>query len=181
MFSFFLGWKVTIVGYFVISTVSSIYKEKERTSLVADLEKNLQPKQWKEADLITGKIFRYPINEISCGDLQMIDQAWLRSSNNKFGLTVQKYIWQSSFPPIGEFEAKNSRIKSRDEAFRDFAILVGWRISKDERWLQYNELNFSNPDVVSPKGYLPIGWGDIDRKEWDIEDSSKRLKNCDIK
>ncbi len=76
---------------------------------------------------------------------------------------------------------RNSRIKSRNEAFRDFAISVGWRIPKDERWLQYNELNFSNPNVVSPKGYLPISWGDMDRKEWDIENIFERLKNCDIK
>ena len=174
-------WKITFIGYVLVFIGSSIYQERERTYLIADLEKNLNSKNWKEADLITGKIFRHSINEISCKNLQVIDSAWLRSSNNRFGLTVQKYIWQSVSPPVEEFDMRNSRIKSRNEAFRDFAISVGWRIPKDERWLQYNELNFSNPNVVSPKGYLPISWGDMDRKEWDIENIFERLKNCDIK
>ena len=68
-------WKITFIGYVLVFIGSSIYQERERTYLIADLEKNLNSKNWKEADLITGKIFRHSINEISCKNLQVIDSA----------------------------------------------------------------------------------------------------------
>lgn len=74
-----------------------------------------------------------------CEDLLTIDQLWLKYSKGRFGLSVQKRIWEI--------------------LYRDWDMLgdrVGWRAEGGE-WLYRDELTYT---LNAPPGHLPISiWG----------------------
>jgi hypothetical protein len=65
---------------------------------------------------------------------------WREYSRDRFGLTVQKQIWQSIL----------DKQKSHWQAWCSFGDRVGWRVKGN--WVSYNRLQFS-PDA--PIGELP--------------------------
>jgi eukaryotic-like serine/threonine-protein kinase len=73
------------------------------------------------------------INRIPCEDLRIIDQLWIYYSNDIFGFSVQKLIW----------ERVNGNVN-------EFGDLVGWRVNKS--WIKYSQFTFS---LHASKGYLP--------------------------
>jgi hypothetical protein len=81
------------------------------------------------------------IQKFPCEDLGIIDKLWLEYSDGRFGLSVQKRIYQSL----------DSQKQSDNQVWRTFSDRVGWRIK--EKWLNYSDLNFS---LVAPEGHLPI-------------------------
>ena len=113
----------------------------------------LEAGKWKEADAETTRAmlqaagrekdgwFRSEdINEFSCEDLRIIDQLWLESSQEKFGFSVQKDIYQN----LGGTREYNREVWER------FGTLVGWR--QGNNWLNYSDLTFN---LTAPMGQLP--------------------------
>ncbi|WP_139240842.1 GUN4 domain-containing protein, partial [Geitlerinema sp. PCC 9228] len=124
----------------------------------------LANQKWQEADQETAKAMLKvagrdnflrveDIDNFPCEDLRTIDRLWLKFSNGKFGLSVQKEI----YPKLGgtrEFDV---------EIWEKFGDTVGWR-DNDGRWKNYDELNWRRPlRGNTPGGHLPCGgwlwWG----------------------
>ena len=119
-----------------------------------NLEQFLAAKNWLEADRETAKILLFVLGrekkgylqdselyKLPCDILQTIDRLWVTASEGKFGLTIQKQIYQS----LGGNRFLNLEI------WRKFGQEVGWYL--DANWLDYNQLNFSD---LAPKGHLPV-------------------------
>ena len=128
----------------------------------------LEAKKWKEADLETaermlqatgrekeGWLTTENVDNFSCEDLRLIDQLWVQSSQRKFGISVQKNIFQY----LGDTREYNR------EVWENFGTQVGWR--KGEKWLLYSQLTLNQN---APLGHLPT-IGDISY------DGSLRLNN----
>ena len=113
--------------------------------------------RWREADEETHKVMLEvssqqergylqieDIEKFPCEDLRIINQLWLKFSNDHFGFSVQKNIWQECDSP-----------REYGEDWKKFADCVGWR--KEEGWTMYNSLTFDLS--AAPKGQLPAyGW-----------------------
>ncbi len=128
------------------SPVSSPATTKPNTQEYERLESLLSAQKFKEAEQETrqiilqlsdseGKLWadKKSMEKVSCEDIRAVDQLWQQYSNNKFGFTVQKGIFQS--------------VERNTERFGD---LVGWR--KNGNWLTTDDLNYS---LEAPKGHLP--------------------------
>ena len=114
--------------------------------------------KWQEADVETnscmlraaerekeGWLDTNNIDNFPCEDLRTIDQLWVKYSNGKFGLSVQKQVYKS-VGGTGKFDKRT---------LEAFGNKVGWR--KGGRWLYYSDLTFSQD--TNEMGYLPcVGW-----------------------
>lgn len=89
----------------------------------------------KEGCLTIKAIAQFPLE-----DLSAIDRLWQEYSDGKFGLSVQKQIYQS----LGGSKAFNYQI------WQNFGERVGWYVGGE--WLNYAELDFSDRAVA---GHLP--------------------------
>jgi hypothetical protein len=130
--------------------------------------------KWKEANALTstlvlrlagqeqrGYLVANDTKNLPCQNLRTIDQLWLKSSNSRFGFSVQARIWQR----IGGKDYKDSL---------RFEQLVGWN----------KEQLIPNPKTA-PEGHLPLrpsekegimnAWGG-----WWIAAMPARLKACGI-
>ncbi|MBD2164345.1 GUN4 domain-containing protein [Calothrix membranacea FACHB-236] len=117
------------------------------------LQELLAGSKWKEADRETltlllkvadrekqGWLNIQSINKLSCIHLHIIDQLWLQHSNGRFGLSIQKRIWESL---KGQFNADY-------EIWCQFCDRLGWRVNNN--WLFYSDLTF---DLNAPQGHFP--------------------------
>jgi hypothetical protein len=150
-----------------------------------NLKLNLEQKNWRKADILTRALLRRsysdnPRTKLSCDDYYIINKNWMENSSGRFGLTVQKYLWQKSL---------SQAIQSKKWLFDDenaqalilFGEIVGWRSKKENRWLRYDEIVFEAPLEQFPKGYFPVSWGEIDDHNWDVPALSKVLNQCGIR
>jgi hypothetical protein len=118
----------------------------------------LQKQNWIEAEQATNKL---KPKELECEDLQYIDQLWLKYSNNKFGYSVQRKIWESE-------------IINQD--YQDFAMVMGWlRRYRDEDSMNikvaatikdFKTINDSNFLDKAYKGQLPFNNWQISPPFW---------------
>ncbi|MBD2773777.1 GUN4 domain-containing protein [Iningainema sp. BLCCT55] len=122
----------------------------------SNLENLLRAKKWKEADEETsrlmlkvagrekeGRLDEQSISNFPCNELRTIDQLWVKYSNERFGFSVQKRIWDQ----VG------GMVSNRGDTYEKYTKLadrVGWR--KNTEWQKYNQLNFS---LEAPVGHLP--------------------------
>lgn len=126
--------------------VQEIWRRDERgvNEAYNQLKKELAAKEWRKADEVTkaivfkisgreetGILTAENIKNCPFQDIYAIDQLWLKHSNGRFGLSVQKRILQQ----------KN---------YEDFIKDVGWRV--DDFWLEYENLNLT---IDAPDGYFP--------------------------
>jgi hypothetical protein len=131
-------------------------KQKSISPDYSVLENLLKYQQWRQADQETvnlilslvhktdkGYLTVLDLHQLSCVDLRIIDQLWQDYSNNKFGITIQKNIYQS----LG-----GTRF-FHQELWQKFGQQIGWY--KNNNWLKYEELNFTDLDNA-PLGHLPI-------------------------
>ncbi|NES03580.1 MAG: GUN4 domain-containing protein [Okeania sp. SIO2F4] len=158
------------------------------------LETLLSEKKWKEADRETarcmlqvagleneGYLTKEDIENFLCADLGRIDQLWLQYSNDQFGFSVQKEIYQN----LGGTTEYNQ------EVYEAFNNKVGW--SQEGQFLLYPDLDFSSDEHY--RGYLPgcvlkldvwyvrLGWlsDGVFYRGWDLVSSlSERLVECKI-
>jgi serine/threonine protein kinase len=149
----------------------------------------LAKQKWKAADKETAnamlkvagrdKFLRVEdMDNFPCEDLRTIDRLWVKSSNGKFGFSVQKEIY-IKLGGTQEFDT----IK-----MKKFGNTVGWR--ENGKWKDYKELNWGNPLIPfwgnpmrenTPQGHLPsfVWWG----FGWGVElisSLAQRLVNCHI-
>jgi hypothetical protein len=139
----------------------------------------LKAGQWKEADLETLKVMLKAANQVSegwldpnslqtfpCKDLKTIDKLWVMASDDHFGFSVQKKIWEECGSPA-----------IPDKNWNQFSVKVGWK-NKQATAYGYSELNF-NPSL-SPKGGLPLFylWGRATRELVDFSFLLQRISNC---
>ena len=115
-------------------------------------------KKWKEADQETTQLMLKCANREQEGwlsfdscrnfrqeELRIIDQLWLKYSQNRFGFSVQKKIWIDNGGKLdGSYDS---------DAYHKLANKVGWMNAG--RWFNYSELTF---DRNAPCGHLPCGW-----------------------
>ncbi|MBP0017409.1 MAG: GUN4 domain-containing protein [Cyanobacteria bacterium SBLK] len=127
----------------------------------------LATRQWKEADKETERVMlqaadrtenRYlrgeDIARFPCKDLRTIDRLWVHYSKGKFGLSIQKKIYEE----LGGTRDYNKKV------WIEVCDRMGWR--KNEKWLKYSDLTFDQnndfyshlPALVSFGGYGGQGW-----------------------
>lgn len=97
-----------------------------------------------EAAQKRGYVFFSEVKFISEADLKAIDDLWRQYSDNKFGYSVQKKIWQ--------------KVK---KDFTRFFMKVGWMKKLETEIEQYNYRAFPNEfiwenDKETPEGHLPL-------------------------
>ena len=108
------------------------------------LKKELAAKDWQKADEATktlmlkvsrreeaGCLTPEDIENFPLQDIRAIDKLWVKNSDGRFGLSVQKRILQK---------------KNYEDLIKD----VGWRM--DDSWSEYENLNFT---LAAPKGHFP--------------------------
>ncbi|UKO96059.1 serine/threonine-protein kinase [Nostoc sp. UHCC 0870] len=110
------------------------------------LNRLLAARNWKEADQQTRTLILCIANRSTEGwlrdkdidtfpyqDLHIINQLWLEYSNERFGFTVQKRIWENVNKNVDRFGNR-----------------VGWRENKS--WIKYSNYTFN---LNAPEGHLP--------------------------
>ena len=84
------------------------------------------------------------IKTFPCEDLQIIDQLWMYYSQERFGFSIQSFLWD---------EIIQEHRKSDFPSFVILAYKLGWFLEKG--WLSYQ----TNLDIETvPKGHFPR-WG----------------------
>lgn len=118
------------------------------------LESLLKAKKWQEADQETtniiltlgnknkqGYLHQLDFNQLPSVDLKIIDQLWRDYSNNNFGFSLQKNLYQN----LGGTRFFHQKL------WQEFGEKMGWY--QENNWLKYDQLNFTEN---APEGHLPI-------------------------
>jgi len=148
-----------------------------------NLEDLLKRQQWKEADIITFETMLRICNRheflrvedidiFPCEDLQIIDQLWLKYSQEKFGFSIQKQI----------FDRLDNGQQYNDKLWDDFGLIIGWR--KGNKNIRYDRAIF---DINAPRGHLPCrifdlwNWGGVGGGTGSLFYSlASRLVKCNV-
>jgi serine/threonine protein kinase len=136
---------------------------------LSELKEALSFGQWQEGDRLTNKIIlelaakdkiakltATDISQISCEVWMAIDQAWMQTSNNRFGWTVQKQVWQDLG---GKLIYTEDTYWQFADVYEKFSDRVGWRKPRwlklgisPKIWRKYENLIFA---INAPRGHLP--------------------------
>lgn len=97
-----------------------------------------------EAAVKRGYVFFSEVQFISESNLKAIDELWREHSNNRFGYSVQKRIWEKV-----------------NNDFTKFFLKVGWMKKLDTEVEQYNYRAFPTEFIweltdKTPEGHLPL-------------------------
>jgi serine/threonine protein kinase len=148
----------TVLSVFPVATREEINLKSDKAIDYINLRDLLAQEKWQEADQETAHLFlkvadrtkeKYlkieDIDNFPCEDLAIINQLWLQYSQGKFGLSVQKRIYES-LGGSGNYD---------QQKWNDFGSKVGWRVNN--KWLYYDQITFS---LKAPPGHLPtLVWG----------------------
>lgn len=144
----------------------NFYVVNDVDSELEKLENLLVNQQWKEANKKTrdiilstnkGKELKTEnIKNISIDLLSKIDRLWIQNSNGRFGLKIQKELWnesrqsaRKSWNPWAKPE-----VLGEAESWKKFSYMIGWRDSRDATgFIKEEDINYS-PEAA--KGCLPI-------------------------
>jgi serine/threonine protein kinase len=136
---------------------------------LSELKEALTFGQWQEGDRLTNKIILElaakdkiaklavaDISQISCEVWIAIDQEWMQASNNRFGWTVQKQVWQDLG---GKLIYNEDTYWQFADTYERFANYIGWRKPRwlnlglsPKIWRKYENLIFA---IHAPCGHLP--------------------------
>ncbi|XP_050214991.1 tetrapyrrole-binding protein, chloroplastic [Mercurialis annua] len=150
----------TTATFSISPTTSTTTPSTSQTFSLDLLQHHLSTQNFREADEETrrliivlageaaqkrGYVFFSEVKFISKDDLIAIDELWKKYSDNKFGYSVQKKIWQQ---------------KSKKD-FSKFFVNVGWMKKLDTEVLQYNYKSFPSEFIwelndETPQGHLPL-------------------------
>ncbi len=186
--------------------VNQKVKSNNRSLLYEDLEYHLKNGRWQEADGETYRLMTQvmgkdedelltpeEIKNFPCDDLRIINKLWLKYSNGKFGLSVQKEI----------YESLGGTAKFSYDIWENFCDRVGWikeldlRKEGGPRWRQYtkykstfnlnvNKAHLPMPPVPRYTFQMCFGWGIVQRQRPPrMQQESfcyllQRLLNCEI-
>ncbi|MDZ8260602.1 tetratricopeptide repeat protein [Nostoc sp. ChiQUE01b] len=117
----------------VIEAKERISTCNEEDSFYRRLHILLAEKEWEEANKETVQRL-LSNNQISLEELQKIDDLWIKHSNQRFGLSTQKRIWEEV-----------------DQNFELFFVCVGWKNEYLSR--NFEPITF---DSLAPEGHLPV-------------------------
>ncbi|MEM9216096.1 MAG: GUN4 domain-containing protein [Cyanobacteria bacterium P01_F01_bin.150] len=130
------------------------------------LENLLINQQWEEAnkktrDIILStnkgkKLKTENIKNISIDLLSKFDRLWIQSSNGRFGLKVQKELWDESRQSARKSWNPWAKPEVLDEAesWKKFGFMIGWRDSRDATgFIKKEDINYS---LKAAKGCLPV-------------------------
>ncbi|XP_027117421.2 tetrapyrrole-binding protein, chloroplastic [Coffea arabica] len=157
-----LSLSQSIFATFSLSSTTSTSSTTPSTSQTISfdlLQQHLSLKDFRQADEETrrlliilageaaqkrGYVFFSEVQFISEDDLRTIDELWRKYSNDKYGYSVQKKIWNKV---------------SRD--FTKFFLKVGWMKKLDTEVQQYNYRSFPSEFMwemndETPEGHLPL-------------------------
>lgn len=111
-------------------------------------------------------LLREHLIQLPCDVLRTIDLLWLQHSNQTFGFTVQREIWQNFFKAQ----------KDEQQIWEAFALEVGWHNPKGS--IDYSKLKFN---LWAPLGQFParIYWLDH-LKTWMPFPLGPKLLECHI-
>lgn len=136
--------------------IISVALESEKGIDYASLERLLADKNWKKADEETGSkmlqvmertkrgyLTEEDIRDFPDRDLRTIDRLWMTYSHQRFGFSIQKYLWLKCGGKPDIYDAN---------AWQRFGDRVGWRINRE--WIYYSDLIFAS---AAPPGHLPGG------------------------
>uniref|UniRef100_A0A5B7BN54 GUN4-like domain-containing protein n=1 Tax=Davidia involucrata TaxID=16924 RepID=A0A5B7BN54_DAVIN len=149
----------SITTFSTTSSSSPTIPSTSQTPSFDTLQQHLSSKNFRLADEETrrllivlageaaqkrGYVFFSEAQFISETDLKTIDDLWRQHSNNKFGYSVQKKIWNKV---------------NRD--FTKFFLKVGWMKKLDTEVQQYNYRSFPTEFIWelsddTPEGHLPL-------------------------
>ncbi|OAY37676.1 tetrapyrrole-binding protein, chloroplastic [Manihot esculenta] len=158
--SLFISSSSSTTATFSISPTTSTTPSTSQTFSLDLLHQHLSTQNFRQADEETrrllivlageaaqkrGYVFFSEVQFISEKDLKAIDELWKEHSNNKFGYSIQKRIWQ----------------KKANKDFTKFFIKVGWMKKLDTEVEQYNYRSFPNEFIwelndETPEGHLPL-------------------------
>lgn len=143
--------------YQSVDAVLRDLQPQDSTSIYPRLEAFLQAGQWQEADIETSKLICQlaqreqdgwldyeSIKNLPHPDLLEIDRLWRKYSNNRFGFSIQKQIYQH----LAATQKADTKIMQK------FGEIVGWRNPNSSGWLSHSELTFN---LLAPVGHLPRG------------------------
>jgi tetratricopeptide (TPR) repeat protein len=136
----------------------------------SNLKKLLVDKKWQEADKETAKLMCLAvtnqekrlniieelaeaytelsvekIENLLSTDLHTINNLWLEYSENKFGFSIQKKIYES----LGGTQEFNGDIRDK------FGKITDWRVCQDSNYSWRRSDKFIYDDKKAPKGHLP--------------------------
>jgi len=148
---------------FQVEQRTAYYQELARIEAehsARQLDQLLNTGKWQEADQETTRLMLKLANREkgwldfdSCSkfppeglQLRIIDQLWLKYSDNRLGFSVQKQIWVELG---GKLDGRYNDGGYDYDTFHKLADKVGWK--KSEQWLSHENLSFS----TSKKGHLP--------------------------
>ncbi|WP_149976732.1 serine/threonine-protein kinase [Microcystis aeruginosa] len=148
----------TVLAVFPAATREKINLKSAKAIDYNNLRDLLAQEKWQEADQETANLFlrvadrtkeKYlkieDIDNFPCEDLSTINQLWLKYSQGKFGISVQKRIYES-LGGSGNYD---------QQKWNAFGSKVGWRVNN--KWLYYDQITFS---LKAPSGHLPtLVWG----------------------
>ncbi|KAK6914566.1 GUN4-like [Dillenia turbinata] len=145
---------------FSFSSTTSTSPSTSQTTVSYDvLQQHLSSKNYRLADEETrrllivlageaaqkrGYVFFSEVQFISEADLKTIDELWRQHSNNKFGYSVQKRLWEKA-----------------NKDFTRFFLKVGWMKKLDTEVEQWNYRSFPTEFMweltdETPEGHLPL-------------------------
>jgi hypothetical protein len=118
-------------------------------------------KKWKEADEETRQLLLKCANREeesyldidSCRnfppeELRMIDQLWLKYSQNRFGFSVQKKIWVDNG---GKFDGESDW-----DTYTKLGDKVGWKMGDSTRGVYGFDYSQTTFNINAPRGHLPV-------------------------
>ncbi|CBI36658.3 unnamed protein product, partial [Vitis vinifera] len=149
----------TTTPFALSSTTSSTTPSTSQAISYDVLQQHLSSKNYRQADEETrrllivlageaavkrGYVFFSEVQFIPEADLKAIDELWRQHSNNKFGYSVQRRIWEKV-----------------NKDFSRFFLKVGWMKKLDTEVEQYNYRAFPTEFMWeltddTPEGHLPL-------------------------
>jgi len=159
--------------------VEEILLESEKGVDYRKLRDLLKDGNWKAADRETADRMleavdrkendHIQVNEIKsfpCKDLKTIDRLWMHYSQERFGFSVQKKIWQECSSPT-----------SPGKDWDRFCVKVGWQTPDASAYVFIDALKFDSRQ--SPAGELPLLWVYVGSVRWWVVLFS-RAENCEL-
>lgn len=147
-----------------IQRLENLKKIQQDNSQLIDytlLRKLLATRQWKDAEQETVALMFKAVNQdkqgifnspvdFPCEVLHQIDSLWKIFSEQNFGFTVQKSVWDNIID-VSQQHSYEDLVK--------FGISIGWYITDqlgEHQSLHWEQLNFTtNSYKEAPKGHLP--------------------------
>ncbi len=179
-----MNFLILIVVGLVFFCIWYQFNRLEELKSKSKLKRLLERKNFRGADIETRRILLFlsnrhregflrdiDIENLSCQDLGDIDKIWIRSSNGRFGYSVQREIWKKHGLERHESKWIETPDDPRFTGYRiekGFPVEVGWWHPTYRQsgtapigFKRFHELSFT---LEAPVGHLPTHLRTVDRR-----------------